>query len=54
MSAINIQIYHVFREANYLADFIANLAINEAECKSFWSFMELPSAARRIVNTNKY
>lgn len=54
MGGLQIQIRHTFREANQLADFLANKTVNKTQCMQFSSFLELPSMARRILNTDKY
>ncbi|WMV37078.1 hypothetical protein MTR67_030463 [Solanum verrucosum] len=55
MKIINIQIRHIFREANQLADFITNIAIEqELEGKQqYQHFNQLPSRAKRILNMDK-
>lgn len=50
----NIIFKHIFREGNQLADFITNLAIQQEGKHQFSSFQQLPSYARRILNTDKY
>lgn len=49
----NLQIIHTYREANYLADHMANIAIDSNSMYKFWGFGELPSSARRLVNIDK-
>ncbi|WMV29406.1 hypothetical protein MTR67_022791 [Solanum verrucosum] len=53
MSTLNIQLVHIFREANQLADYITNIAINHEDIQPYYSFQELPSKARKILNMDK-
>ncbi|KAG5632751.1 hypothetical protein H5410_004468 [Solanum commersonii] len=50
---IRVQVSHIFREENQLADYIENLAINKEEIKTFQNFIQLPSLGRRILNIDK-
>jgi len=50
---INVQVWHVFREANQLADFIANTAINSEQKLTFQQFNQLPSKGKKILNIDK-
>jgi len=50
---IRVQVSHIFREANQLEDYIANLAINKEEIKTFQNFIQLSSLGRRILNIDK-
>lgn len=54
MEDVNIQVVHVYREANQLADFMANLAIHSDGTQKFHTFSQLPSQARGILNTDKH
>ncbi|KAK6777990.1 hypothetical protein RDI58_024708 [Solanum bulbocastanum] len=47
MANMHIQVMHIFREANELADCIANLAIIQEEKQHYDSFHSLPSRVRR-------
>lgn len=53
MQVIQAQIVHVYREANQLADYITNIAINSDEKHQFFHFTQLPIPARRILNLDK-
>lgn len=46
-------IQHIFREGNQLADYLANIAFNQTGKQQSHSFKELPSAVRRIINSDK-
>ncbi|XP_060216553.1 uncharacterized protein LOC132644029 [Lycium barbarum] len=48
-----IQIGHVMREGNQLADFLANHIFSFAGTICFENFMELPAVAKRLVNIDK-
>lgn len=50
----NIRIMHTYREANYLADHIANIGITIQDKHQVWTFQSLPSLARRILNADKH
>lgn len=50
---VTVQVSHIFREANQLADYIANSVINKEEIKTFQNFIHLPSLGRRILNIDK-
>jgi len=50
LKQINVQVWHVFREANQLADAIANAAINTEHKLVFQHFHQLPSLGKRILN----
>lgn len=49
---INIEIHHVLREGNKLADYIPNLALDSNEVQVH-SFSELNSKGKGIVNSDK-
>ncbi|WMV43391.1 hypothetical protein MTR67_036776 [Solanum verrucosum] len=53
MEQLNVQIQHIFREANQLADYIANTAINQEGIQLFHSFSQLTSMGRKILNMDK-
>ncbi|WMV08730.1 hypothetical protein MTR67_002115 [Solanum verrucosum] len=53
MSTLNIQLVHIFIEANQLADHITNIAINQEDMQQYHSFQDLPSKARKILNMDK-
>lgn len=48
-----LQIQHIYREGNQLADYIANLAFAGPNIIVFNTFKELPSHARRIAIIEK-
>lgn len=54
MGELNIHVNHIYREANQLADLIANIAINQVEKLQFNSFIQLPTAAKMILNMDKH
>ncbi|WMV30300.1 hypothetical protein MTR67_023685 [Solanum verrucosum] len=54
MNSLSIQMDHVFREANQLANFIINETINQEGKLQYLSFSQLPSKARRILNMDKH
>ncbi|XP_047249936.1 ribonuclease H-like [Capsicum annuum] len=47
-----VQIRHIFREGNQLADYLANLTF-EQEKFIFTTFNQLPSSGRKRLNSNK-
>ncbi|WMV47051.1 hypothetical protein MTR67_040436 [Solanum verrucosum] len=51
---LNVQFWHVFREANQLADFIANTAINSEQKLIYQQFNQLPSQGKKILNIDKH
>lgn len=53
LNNMQVHVIHIFREANHLGDFIANLAINKENRQQFYSFSNLPVTARRLVNVDK-
>ena len=48
---VNVQ--HIFRETNWLADFVAN-TIDKEEKHVFLSFNQLPILGRKILNMGKH
>jgi len=48
-----VTIKHIFREANQLADYITNVAINKVGKQHFQNFNQLTSMGRRILNIDK-
>lgn len=54
MEEKEIQVDHVLREANQLADYIANTTINSEEKHVFSSFIQLPMMARKLINMDKH
>lgn len=48
-----IKVKHIFREVNQLADYLANMALNQAEQIQVNNFYDLPSIGRRILNIEK-
>uniref|UniRef100_M1AL57 RNase H family protein n=1 Tax=Solanum tuberosum TaxID=4113 RepID=M1AL57_SOLTU len=50
---MNVQVKHIFREANMLADCIANTAVYTVEKQEFHNFNQLTSMGRRILNIDK-
>lgn len=48
-----VTIRHIYREGNQMADYLANLAINQAEVHEYESFVELPTAGKCIINIDK-
>ncbi|WMV33613.1 hypothetical protein MTR67_026998 [Solanum verrucosum] len=55
MKSLNIQIRHIFRKANQLAEFITTTAIDqEQEGKlQYQHFNQLPGIAKGILNMDK-
>ncbi|KAK4722151.1 hypothetical protein R3W88_012384 [Solanum pinnatisectum] len=51
---INVQVQHIFREANQLADYVANTAINKEAKQVFFNFNQLPSRGRKLLNIDKH
>ncbi|KAK4708865.1 hypothetical protein R3W88_029790 [Solanum pinnatisectum] len=54
MQQLNVQVWHIFREENQLADFIANMAINIEHKMVFQYFHQLPSLGKNILNIDKH
>ncbi|XP_060182866.1 small ribosomal subunit protein uS3c-like [Lycium barbarum] len=52
MRAMQVQINHIFREGNRLADFLANQALDHAGIKVH-DFILMASEGRRILNMDK-
>lgn len=50
----NFQITHIFREANQLEDLIINIAINQEKKVQFFSFLQLPTTTKKVLNNDKY
>ncbi|KAH0669829.1 hypothetical protein KY289_024322 [Solanum tuberosum] len=50
---LNIQVTHVFKEGNYLADSLANRAYEQEGKQIYNNFQELPSICRKILNADK-
>ena len=50
---IQIQIVHIFREVNQLANCITNISINQENRQQYRRFKDLPSSARKILNMDK-
>lgn len=53
MNDINIQVDHIYREANQLANFMAYLTAYLDNMQAFHSFRHLPNQAKTILNTDK-
>ncbi|KAH0709462.1 hypothetical protein KY284_010889 [Solanum tuberosum] len=53
MTTLELKTQHMYREGNKLADYLANLAINSTEKKTFSSFQQLLSLGRKIINMEK-
>lgn len=49
----HIQINHIFREGNKLAEYMANLATNESTTLVYNSFTQLSKEGHQIININK-
>ncbi|PHT39376.1 hypothetical protein CQW23_22949 [Capsicum baccatum] len=50
---LNMHISHTYREANQLADYMANIAIEHDQMLQFHEFNQLPSQAKKIINMDK-
>ncbi|WMV09739.1 hypothetical protein MTR67_003124 [Solanum verrucosum] len=48
-----VKMKHIFREANSLADYLANIGIEQVETVKAQSFYNLSSRGRRIINVDK-
>nr|XP_009615502.1 uncharacterized protein LOC104108225 [Nicotiana tomentosiformis] len=49
----NVIFQHVLRKGNTVSDFLANLVFSFAGTIQFYSFSEMPSAGRRLINFDK-
>ncbi|KAH0661911.1 hypothetical protein KY284_026842 [Solanum tuberosum] len=49
-----VHVKHMFREANNLADYLANAALDQTETVQAHGFYDLSSKGRRIINTEKH
>ncbi|XP_015165784.1 uncharacterized protein [Solanum tuberosum] len=54
MSQMNTTVKHNFREANQLADYIANLAIDKEEKQQFQHYNQIPSMGMKILSIDKH
>lgn len=52
-NVFNVIIQHVLREGNALTDYLTYLAFIFVGTTPFYSFSELPTAARKILDLNK-
>ena len=50
MGTIQIQIVHIFKEVNQLANCITNISINQENTQQYHIFQDLHSSARMILN----
>ncbi|KAK6773985.1 hypothetical protein RDI58_029224 [Solanum bulbocastanum] len=48
-----VTIKHIYREGNQIADYLANLAIDQTEIQDYENFVELPKIVNRIINMDK-
>lgn len=53
MTQMNVQVQHIFREGNQVADYLANLAINQQNKQQYHTSNQLPTLARRFLNMDK-
>lgn len=53
MQAIQVEMVHIFREANKLEDYIVNQVFNHDSKLQFHQFGQLPAMAKKILNMNK-
>ena len=53
MGTIQIQMVHIFREVNQLANCITNISNNQENRQQYNRFKDLPSSARKIFNMDK-
>jgi len=49
-----VHVKHMFREANNLADYLANASLDQTETVQAHGFYDLSSKGRRIINTEKH
>lgn len=54
IQGMNVQLCHIFKERNQLADSLINSVINQAGIQQFWNFSQMPSQSRLICNMDKY
>lgn len=54
IQGMNVQLCHIFKEGNQLADSLVNSVINQAGIQQFWNFSQMPSQSRLICNMDKY
>lgn len=53
INLMNVQVKHIFREANQLADFNANTTTDKEDKQQYEHYSQLPSMGRRLVNIDK-
>lgn len=53
MQNIEVQIIHVYREANQLADSVVNDVFEKEGKQQYHHFLQLPSTTRRVLNMDK-
>ncbi|KAK4726875.1 hypothetical protein R3W88_031792 [Solanum pinnatisectum] len=50
---VSVQVIHVYREGNYLADSLANMAYEQEGKQIYNTFQEFPNICRKILNADK-
>lgn len=50
---LQVQPTHIFREGNSVADALAGEVVESQNFKEYYSFLELPSKTRKLINMDK-
>lgn len=50
---VTIRVVHSYRETNQLADMMANITLDREGNLMYYSFQEMPSICRKILNMDK-
>lgn len=54
MMQMEIEVIHIFRKANQLADYIVNKTFTQDNKIHYFQFYQLPTTARGILNMDKH